>query len=88
MHIGQINIGDRQHGRLKAESIIDCSPDKNSIITAIEELYSDKFQAMLKTVENPYGKGGASQRIVEALRDTPLENVIKKSFYDLPKKEF
>ncbi len=85
---GTINIGDRQRGRLKAQSVIDCSPDKNAITSAIEKLYSNTFQAMLKTVENPYGKGGASKKIVETLRKSPLDNVLKKSFFDLPKKGF
>mgnify|MGYP000105766599 CR=1 FL=1 len=29
--IGTINIGDRQNGRIKAKSVIDCSPNKKSI---------------------------------------------------------
>jgi GDP/UDP-N,N'-diacetylbacillosamine 2-epimerase (hydrolysing) len=85
---GTINIGDRQRGRLKAESIIDCNPDNNSITSAIEKLYSNTFQALLKTVENPYGKGGASKKIVKILREIPLDNVLKKSFFDLPQKGF
>lgn len=80
---GTINIGDRQRGRLKAESVIDCSPDRQSIAAALQRLYSPAFQATLKTVRNPYGEGGASEKIVQILRDCPLETVLKKSFYDL-----
>ncbi len=80
---GTINIGDRQRGRLKAESVIDCSPDRQSIAAALQRLYSPAFQATLKTVRNPYGEGGASEKIVRVLRDYPLESILKKSFHDL-----
>jgi len=80
---GTINIGDRQRGRLKAESVIDCSPDRQSIAAALQRLYSPAFQAKLKTVCNPYGEGGASDKIVQVLRGYPLESILKKSFYDL-----
>jgi GDP/UDP-N,N'-diacetylbacillosamine 2-epimerase (hydrolysing) len=81
---GTIDIGDRQRGRIKAESVIDCNPDRKSIATAVERLYSKDFQVMLKTVENPYGDGGASKRIVDTLADAQLENILKKCFFDLP----
>jgi GDP/UDP-N,N'-diacetylbacillosamine 2-epimerase (hydrolysing) len=80
---GTINIGDRQRGRLKAESVIDCGPDRESIAAALRQLYSPAFQAGLKTVRNPYGEGGASEKIVQVLRDYPLDSILKKSFYVL-----
>jgi len=82
-HKGTVNIGDRQRGRLKAESVIDCGPDRHAIVAALQRLSSPAFQAMLKTVRSPYGEGGASERIVQALRDYPLESILKKSFHDL-----
>jgi GDP/UDP-N,N'-diacetylbacillosamine 2-epimerase (hydrolysing) len=81
---GTINIGDRQKGRLKARSVIDCSADRQSIAAALQQLYSPAFQASLKTVRNPYGDGGASEKVVQVLRDYPLESILKKSFHDLP----
>jgi len=80
---GTINIGDRQRGRLKAESVIDCSPDRRSIASALQRLYSPAFQAMLKTVVNPYGEGGASEKVVRILQDYPLGSILKKPFHDL-----
>jgi GDP/UDP-N,N'-diacetylbacillosamine 2-epimerase (hydrolysing) len=78
-----INIGDRQRGRLKATSVIDCNPDRDSIYQAIEQVYTEKFQASLGTVLNPYGHGGASAAIIDVLEKTSLENIIIKSFHDL-----
>ena len=81
--IGTINIGDRQKGRIKASSVIDCEPNKDSILKSFEKLYSKEFQETLKTTINPYGNGCASKKIVEILKSVDLENIIKKSFYDL-----
>lgn len=81
--IGTINIGDRQKGRIKASSVIDCEPNKSSIHQAFVKLYSKEFQKALKDTINPYGNGCASKKIVEILKTVYLENILKKSFYDL-----
>jgi GDP/UDP-N,N'-diacetylbacillosamine 2-epimerase (hydrolysing) len=78
-----INIGDRQRGRLKATSVIDCNPDRDSIYQAIQQVYTENFQASLGTVLNPYGQGGASAAIIDVLEKTSLENIIIKPFHDL-----
>jgi GDP/UDP-N,N'-diacetylbacillosamine 2-epimerase (hydrolysing) len=80
---GTINIGDRQRGRIKADSVIDCEPTQRSISEALKKLYSNDFQQTLKTVVNPYGMGGASEAIVKRLENISLDNILKKKFYDL-----
>lgn len=80
---GTINIGDRQKGRLKASSVIDCDPDRESISQALQKLYSSNFQSSLKEVCNPYDEGEASQKILSVLKNHELYNILKKSFYDL-----
>ena len=80
--IGTVNIGDRQRGRLTAESVIDCETRCEAITAALRQLYSSDFrQKLAHGVKNPYGDGGASDKIVKVLRDYPLENILKKSFY-------
>lgn len=81
---GTINIGDRQRGRLKASSVIDCEPKCQAIKVALEHLYSKAFQAKLPMVKNLYGDGGASDSIVQILEKHSLENLLKKQFNDLP----
>ena len=81
---GTINIGDRQRGRLKAASVIDCAPNRTAIGKALEKLYSPAFQDRLETVENPYGAGGASEAIVAILEGWAFDDLLKKQFYDLP----
>ena len=80
LHKGTVNIGDRQHGRLKAASVIDCAPERSAISAALRRLYSPEFQGMLAGVINPYGAPGASAKVVSVLRDAALENILKKSF--------
>ena len=81
--IGTVNIGDRQRGRIKADSVIDCGPTQKSIGDALKKLYSTDFQRTLKTVVSPYGTGGASEAIVKKLEDISLSDILKKGFYDL-----
>ena len=80
---GTINIGDRQRGRIKAGSVIDCKPTTKSISDAIKKLYSLELQQKLKTVKNPYGSGGASEAIVKTLENISLKTILKKKFYNM-----
>jgi GDP/UDP-N,N'-diacetylbacillosamine 2-epimerase (hydrolysing) len=81
--IGTINIGDRQKGRIKAKSIIDCSPNSRGIKQAFIKIYSRKFQEQLKKVKNPYGNKCASKQIIKVIKKIKLNNILKKKFYDL-----
>ncbi|MGZ4953839.1 MAG: UDP-N-acetylglucosamine 2-epimerase [Methylobacter sp.] len=81
--IGTINIGDRQKGRLCADSVIHCESETDAIAQALDRLFSEQFQESLKTVENPYGDCGASAKIKALLKTQALDGLLKKSFYDL-----
>lgn len=81
---GTINIGDRQGGRLRAASVIDCAPVEVAIAQALDRLYSPEFQSGLSEVRNPYGDGGASEKIIAVLESVCLDGLLKKSFVDLP----
>lgn len=81
--IGTINIGDRQKGRLKAGSVIDCEPNQAAIRQAFTTLYSDAFQNALSIVKNPYGEGCPSKKIIEVIKVTDLEGIVKKPFFNL-----
>jgi GDP/UDP-N,N'-diacetylbacillosamine 2-epimerase (hydrolysing) len=80
---GTINIGDRQRGRLQAESVINCEPKRQNICEALGVLFSKDFQVKIKKVNNPYGQGGASEAITLAIKNIALDGALKKSFYDL-----
>lgn len=80
---GTINIGDRQRGRLQAASVINCEPARGDITAALERLYSADFQAGLGQARNPYGEGGASEKVLRILKEHPIQHIAKKSFHDL-----
>lgn len=80
---GTINIGDRQLGRLQAHSVINCEPTESSIADAIDVLYSPNFQTSVSEVRNPYGEGGASEKVVEVIKLIELGGLLKKRFYDV-----
>lgn len=81
---GTVNIGDRQRGRLQAASVINCRAGRHEISAAIQELYSPAFQASLASVRNPYGDGGASERVLELIKQLQLTGLTQKTFYDVP----
>lgn len=81
--IGTINIGDRQNGRLKAKSVIDCGISTISIKKAIERLYTKDFQKKLISVKNLFGDGYATEKIMKVFREIIIPKEIKKVFYDL-----
>ena len=81
--IGTVNIGDRQKGRMKAVSVIDCEPTRNSVKKAITSLYSKEFRSSLSTTINPYGEGKTSEKILEVIQKEHLPEELKKVFYDL-----
>lgn len=81
-----INIGDRQQGRVQAKSVISCKPEMNAIFESIQIALSDEFQLQLQNVENPYGVGNSSNKILEAIQNASIKNILKKEFYNLPNK--
>ncbi len=80
---GTIDIGNRQKGRIRAKSVIQCAAKKNEIIESLEKLYSDDFQSALCTTKNPYGEGGATSKIIEILERLDLKNMLDKKFNDI-----
>jgi GDP/UDP-N,N'-diacetylbacillosamine 2-epimerase (hydrolysing) len=85
--IATVNIGDRQKGRIKASSVIDCLPVASSIAAALKKAHSPEFRNVLKSTVNPYGEGGASVAIKEVLKMRTPGNLLKKKFYDLKQSE-
>ncbi|WP_103601779.1 UDP-N-acetylglucosamine 2-epimerase [Campylobacter concisus] len=78
-----INIGDRQKGRARASSVIDVRPVKEEILAAIKRAYSKEFEQILKDTINPYDGGNPSKKMVKILKETKLDGILKKKFYDV-----
>jgi len=83
-HIGTINIGDRQKGRLMAESTIQADGTETSIKNALVKLYSEEFQKCLTSVQNPYeGAKNSSKMITRILKEVNLDEMQTKKFCDI-----
>lgn len=78
-----VNIGDRQQGRLRSASVIDCAAEADAIVGAIRQALSPAFQKIAAEAEPPLGRGGASDKIAAVIASHPLENLTKKSFHDI-----
>lgn len=79
-----INIGDRQNGRLRSNNIIDVGYGKEEITNAINKaLYDKEFKQGLKYIENVYGDGCVSEKIVNILKNISIDKklLVKKLPY-------
>lgn len=83
--IPTINIGNRQKGRLQADSIINCGADKEKIIMAIRESRTAAFAERVGHTVNPYGDGNTSEKIVQKITEYLYGDKIclEKKFYDV-----
>lgn len=82
-----VNIGERQNGRLRAESVIDCKETKKDIVLAIQKALSNQFQDKLSFVKSPYGSGNVAKQIKNTLKSTNLEGILMKKFNDMVESE-
>lgn len=83
-HIPTINIGDRQKGRLKSTSVIDCAPIYSDINSAISKAKSDEFRRICESTINLYGDGNTSRKIVDIVNTFMNSDInIKKTFYNI-----
>ncbi len=79
-----INIGFRQNGRIRSKNIIDVSlPTKKNLSRAYKKIQSQSFKQSIKKIENPYGNGNSSKKIVDILLRTKIndELLFKKLTY-------
>lgn len=76
--IPTLNIGNRQKGRIRAESVIDCEPETEQI--------KQNILAIIKKdttfVENPYEKADTAKEIVKIIEKSSINTLLQKHFYD------
>jgi UDP-N-acetylglucosamine 2-epimerase (non-hydrolysing)/GDP/UDP-N,N'-diacetylbacillosamine 2-epimerase (hydrolysing) len=78
-----VNIGRRQGGRLSGDTVINCDEDLLSISRSLKKAMTEDFKVRCDKSHNPYGNGGSSRKILEIIKDIPLDNLIFKQFYNL-----
>lgn len=83
--IPTVNIGNRQKGRLQADSILNCAPEREEIIRTVKESQTKAFQERARHTVNPYGDGEASEKIVKTITEYLYQDRIhlEKKFYDV-----
>ncbi|MBZ5633172.1 MAG: UDP-N-acetylglucosamine 2-epimerase [Acidobacteriia bacterium] len=67
-----VNVGIRQRGRERGRNVLDAEPTAASILDRIRTARSTEFRRSLEGMENLYGDGRASERIVALLASVPL----------------
>ena len=82
--IPTVNIGNRQRGRLRATSVIDCGESPSSITAAIRRALDPAFRRAARRTVSPFGDGRASARIAQILTDVDVDDLVIKHFHDIP----
>ena len=78
-----VNIGDRQKGRLRVKSILDCEADAKAISQAIETALTESFRHDIRDLIHPSEQADTARKIVRKLAAVELQGIIKKSFHDI-----
>jgi UDP-N-acetylglucosamine 2-epimerase (non-hydrolysing)/GDP/UDP-N,N'-diacetylbacillosamine 2-epimerase (hydrolysing) len=76
-----VNIGNRQDGRLRANSIIDVGVTKQKIQTAIETALSPTWRERCAQTVSSYKSSNTAQRIADTLKNTEIN--LHKTFFDI-----
>ena len=73
-----VNIGDRQKGRMRSSSVIDCVIDQKEIVIAINKALNMNCSNLV----NPYGEGKSAEKIVSLIENVDIQNLpLQKQFY-------
>lgn len=75
-----VNIGSRQAGRIRAVNVVDVGYEVDEIKNGINKAISDEFLISLDNLENPYGDGESSRKIVSTLVNIDLKKILIKQF--------
>ena len=78
-----INIGTRQLGRIRANSVIDCTENAHEIAAAITKALTGEFRCAVADMDSPFGDGTASSRMLAILKSVDLTDICEKPFYDV-----
>lgn len=83
--IPTINIGNRQKGRIQADSVINVGTEAKAIIDGINLAMSDDLRSIAKNAVNPYGDGNTVNETVSIIKDKLFNHNINlaKKFYDI-----
>jgi UDP-hydrolysing UDP-N-acetyl-D-glucosamine 2-epimerase len=78
-----LNIGNRQKGRIAAESVVNCGNAMDEIKEGLSIVISSNMINLAKKKVNPYSKENTTENIFNIIKNFPLQDLIRKSFYDI-----
>ncbi|WP_206951647.1 UDP-N-acetylglucosamine 2-epimerase [Trinickia acidisoli] len=81
--VPSVDVGPRQAGRTRGNSVISCNDEATEIVDAIARALSPEFRHLAASAANPYDRPGTTARIVRELLSRNLTEVSIKTFYDL-----
>ncbi len=82
-HVPTINIGNRQQGRQRPDSVIDVPNAKDEIVAALNKaLFDEEYRTSVQSMHNPFGDGKSAPKIYDVLKTVNLEGIIQKRFYE------
>ncbi len=84
-HIPTINIGNRQKGRIEADSVITCKVDTDEIYAAMMRAATEDFKEKIQQMENPYFKENTSENIANVVHEYIVNGKLQleKKFFDV-----
>ena len=84
-NIPTLNIGNRQEGRTRCDSIIDVPTTLDAIREGLKKVLSSEYKEIASKVHSPYEKDGSLENVFNIIRNFPIEGGTKKKFYDFKK---
>lgn len=83
LKVPTVNIGDRQKGRKRYPSVVDCISEKDAIISAIQLVLDKEFKNRMSKFKVPHSDGKIASNIKDILKAAELNGICKKEFHDL-----
>ncbi|MBM7700747.1 UDP-N-acetylglucosamine 2-epimerase [Kurthia huakuii] len=83
LKVPTLDIGNRQKGRLKAKSIVECKCSERNIVESLNKILQPEFNRSLKDMELYYQGENTSNKMVEVLKEIDFESKKTKLFYDI-----
>jgi len=78
-----INIGTRQKGRIKAESVFDVNANEEEILEKLKFLLENKSSIKNLSYRNPYHKKNTTLNILKKLELFKTKEFSRKKFFDI-----
>ena len=82
-NIPTLNIGNRQEGRTRCESVIDVPATLEGIRDGLKKATSIEYKKIAEHTSSPYEKLNTLENIFNTIKNYPFEGLIKKRFYDI-----